>query len=99
MSPVLDARTNDFDFLLINIYNAKAEKEQVSVFNVLTVVLYNSPVFCLMSKQNEFNPGKYLGIFNNSLISNTDFVKQMKQLIEYIKQQQLSESEQTNQVK
>ena len=40
MSPVLDARTNDFDFLLINIYNAKAENEQVSVFNVLTVVLY-----------------------------------------------------------
>ena len=52
-----------------------------------------------MSKQNEFDSGKYLDIFNNSLISNTDFVKQMKQLIEYIKQQQLSESEQTNQVK
>ena len=40
MSPVLDARTDDFDFLLINIYNTKAEKEQASVFNVLTVVLY-----------------------------------------------------------
>ena len=37
--------------------------------------------------------------FNNSLISNTDFVKQMKQLIKNIKQQQLSESEQTDQIK
>ena len=37
--------------------------------------------------------------FNNSLICNTDFVKQIKQLIENIKQQQLSESEQTDQIK
>ena len=37
--------------------------------------------------------------FNNSLISNTDFVKEIKQLIENIKQQQLSESEQTDQIK
>ena len=37
--------------------------------------------------------------FKNSLISNTDFIKQMKQLIENIKQQQLSESEQTYQIK
>ena len=40
-----------------------------------------------------------MGKFNNSLISNADFVKQMKQLIENIKQQQLSESEQTDQIK
>ena len=37
--------------------------------------------------------------FNNSLISNTDFVKEIKQLIENIKQQQLSESDQTDQIK
>ena len=59
------------------------------------------PVFCSISKRNEFNKGKGKGLwkFNNSLIYNTDFVKQMKQLIENIKQQQLSESEQTNQIK
>ena len=37
--------------------------------------------------------------FNNSLISNTDFVEQMKQLIENIKQQQLLESKQPDQIK
>ena len=37
--------------------------------------------------------------FNNSLISNTDFVEQMKQLIENTIQQQMSESEQTDQIK
>ena len=37
--------------------------------------------------------------FNNSLISNTDFIKQIKRLIENIKQQQLSKSEQTEQIK
>ena len=52
-------------------------------------------------KQNEFKKGKGRSLwkFNSSLISNTDFVKQMKQLIENIKQQQLSESEQTDQIK
>ena len=52
-------------------------------------------------KRNEFNKGKGRGLwkFNNSLISNTDFVKEIKQLIENIKQQQLSESEQTDQIK
>ena len=60
-----------------------------------------SPVFCSIPKRNEFNKGKGRGLwkFNNSLISDTDFVKQMKQLIENIKQQQLSESEQTDQIK
>ena len=37
-------------------------------------------------------------MFHNSLISNTDSVEQMKQLIENIKQQQLLESEQTDQI-
>ena len=37
--------------------------------------------------------------FNTSLISNTDFVKQMKQLTDDIKQQQLLESELTDQTK
>ena len=61
----------------------------------------HSPIFCAISKQNEFNKGKGRGLrkFNNSLISNTDFVKQMKQLIENVKQQELSESEQTDQMK
>ena len=56
---------------------------------------------CSISKQNEFKKGKSRGLwkFNSSLISNTDFVKQMKQLIENIKQQQLSESVQTDQIK
>ena len=40
----------------------------------------HSPVFCSISKQNEVNKRKDTGLwkFNNSLISNTDFVKQMK---------------------
>ena len=37
--------------------------------------------------------------FNNSLISKIGFVEQIKQLIDNIKQQQLSESEQTDQIK
>ena len=36
---VLDARIDDFDFLLINIYNADTDKEQVSVLNKLTTIL------------------------------------------------------------
>ena len=42
----------------------------------------HSPVFCKISKRNKFNKEKGRGLwkFNNSLISNTDFVKQMKQL-------------------
>ena len=61
----------------------------------------HSPVFCSISKQNEVNKRKDTGLwkFNNSLISNTDFVKQIKQLIQNIKQQELSESEQTDQIK
>ena len=51
--------------------------------------------FWSISKRNEFNKGKGRDLwkFNNSLISNTDFVE------ENIKQQQLSESEQTDQIK
>ena len=37
--PVLEARIDDFDFLLINIYNVNTEKEQVSVLNELTTIL------------------------------------------------------------
>ena len=33
---VLDAQIYDFDFLLINIYNANTEKEQATVLNELT---------------------------------------------------------------
>ena len=38
---VLDARIDDFDFLLRNIYNANTEKEQVSAPNELTTTLSN----------------------------------------------------------
>ena len=38
---VLDAQIDGFDFLLTNIYNAKAEKEQVNVVNELTTILSN----------------------------------------------------------
>ena len=42
----------------------------------------HSPVSSSISKQNEFSKGKGKGLWklNNSLISNTDFVEQMKQL-------------------
>ena len=61
----------------------------------------HSPVFRSISKRNEFNKGRdrRLWKFNNSLISSTYFLDQIKQLIENIKQQQLSESEQTDQIK
>ena len=38
--------------------------------------------FCSISKRNEFNKGKGRDLwkFNNSLISTTDFVEEMKQL-------------------
>lgn len=38
---MLDARIDDFDFLLINIYNANSEKKQVSVLNDLTTIISN----------------------------------------------------------
>ena len=38
---LLDARIDDFEFFLINIYNANTEKEQVSVLNELTAILSN----------------------------------------------------------
>ena len=37
----LDALIDDFDFLLINIYNANTEKEHVSVLNELITILSN----------------------------------------------------------
>ena len=37
---VLDTRIDSSDFLLINIYNANTEKEQVSVLNELTTILW-----------------------------------------------------------
>ena len=76
-------------------------QEYVKKSDVLsTLSTDHSPVFCSISKQNEFSKAKGRGLwkFNNSLISNKDFVKQMKQLIGNIKQQ-LSESEQTDQIK
>ena len=36
---VLDAQIDDSDFLLMNIYNANTEKEQVSVVNKLITIL------------------------------------------------------------
>ena len=38
---VLDTRIDSSDFLLINIYNANTEKEQVSVLNELSSILSN----------------------------------------------------------
>ena len=38
---VLDTRIDGSDFLLINIYNANTEKEQVSALNELTTILSN----------------------------------------------------------
>ena len=38
---VLDTRIGGSNFLLINIYNANSEKEQVSVLNELTTILSN----------------------------------------------------------
>ena len=38
---VLDTRIDDSDFLVINIYNANMEKEQVSVLNELITILFN----------------------------------------------------------
>ena len=37
---VLDTRNDGSDILLINIYNANTEKEQVSVLNKLTAILF-----------------------------------------------------------
>ena len=47
----------------------------------------------------KLNKDKGLRDFNYSLIPNTSFVKQMKQIIEHIKQQQLSQSDKTDQIK
>ena len=49
----------------------------------------HSPVFCSISKGDKFNKGKgeRMWKFSNSLFSNIDFAKQMRQLIEHIKQQ------------
>ena len=45
-------------------------------------------LFCSISKGDKFNKGKgeRMMKFNNSLFSNKNFAKQMRQLIEHIKQ-------------
>ena len=61
---VLDARIDDFDFLLINIYNANTEKEQVSVLNELTTILSN---FENIHNHNVFLAGDFNIFCNASL--------------------------------
>ena len=61
---VLDARIDDFDFLLINIYNANTEKEQVSVLNELTTILSN---FENIHNDNVFLAGDFNIFCNASL--------------------------------
>ena len=80
------------DYILIS-QNPQEYVKKCDVLNALSTD--HSLIFCSISKRNEFNKGKGKDLwkFNNSLTSNTDFVEQMKQLIENIKQQQLSESE------
>ena len=89
-------RRLDYIFISQNLQQYVKKSDVLSAFST-----DYSPVFCSISKRNEFNKGKGRGLwkFNNSLISNTDFVKQIKQLIQNIKQQELSESEQTDQIK
>ena len=53
---VLDTRIDDSDFLLINIYNANTEKEQVSVLDELTTILSNF--------ENTLNHVTFAGDFN-----------------------------------
>ena len=61
---VLDARIDDSDFLLINIYNANTEKEQVSVLNELTTILSN---FENIHNHNVFLAGDFNIFCNASL--------------------------------
>ena len=65
------------DYIFIS-QNLQEYIKKSDVLNALSTD--HSPVFCSISKRNEFNKGKGRGLwkFNNSLISNTDFVKQMK---------------------
>ena len=85
------------DYIFIS-QNLQEYVKKSDVLNALSTD--HSPVFCSISKRNEFNKGKGRGLwkFNNSLISNTDFFKQMKNLIQNFKRQ-LSEPEQTDQIK
>ena len=53
---VLDTRIDDSDFLLINIYNANTEKEQVSVLDELTTIL--------STFENTLNHVTFAGDFN-----------------------------------
>ena len=94
MSGIIKRRL-DYIFISQNL------QEYVKKSDVLnTISTDHSPVFCSISKRNECNKGKGRSLwkFNNSLISNTDYVKQIKQLIQKIKRQ-LLESEQTDQIK
>ena len=61
-------------------------------------MLYQLINFCSISKGNEINKGKDKGLWKDNIfrIFNIDFVKQIKKLIEHIKQQQLSESDYSN---
>ena len=73
-------------------------QEYVKKYDVLNALsIDHSPDFCSISTWNEFNKGKGKGLwkFNNSIISNTDFVGQMKQLIENIKQLLRNQSKMT----
>ena len=95
LSGIIQRRLN---YIFIS-QNLQEYVKKSDVLNALSTD--HSPVFRSISKRNEFNKGRDRGLwkFNNSLISSTDFLDQIKQLIENIKQQQLSESDQTDQIK
>ena len=55
-------------------------------------------VFCKISNKNQLNKGRGLRNSNNFLICNTDFVEHTKQINEHVKQKQLLELEQTDNI-
>ena len=61
---VLDARIDDTDFLLINIYNANTEKEQVNVLNELITTL---SIFENIHNHNVIFAGDFNIFFDTSL--------------------------------
>ena len=63
------------------------------VSNALSVIIQGIILLNIKTKWIDKDKGKGLCKLNNSLISNTDFMEQLKQLIENIKQQQLLDSE------
>ena len=86
------------DYMII--LSRKIFKDMWKKSDILDILSINDAtrVFCKISNKNQLNKGRGLRNSNNFLICNTDFVEHTKQINEHVKQKQLLELEQTDNI-